>query len=112
MHNQSMVMQSFSELKLLEGGPVPVGRAGHAACCLNYGSPTPQLLISGGRDDYGTILSDSWILDVVSRRWWEVRHVKYTLKYNYPIAVVLRSMYCTCTCIIIVMLFLLSHDLL
>ena len=67
-------MQSFSELKLLEGGPVPVARAGHAACCLNYGSPTPQLLISGGKDNYGTILSDSWILDVVSRRWWEVRH--------------------------------------
>ena len=67
-------MQSFSELELLEGGPVPVGRGGHAACCLNYGSPTPQLLISGGRDDINTVLSDSWILDVVSRRWWEVRH--------------------------------------
>ena len=67
-------MQSFSELKLLEGGPVPMGRSGHAACCLNYGSPTPQLLISGGRDKNYAILSDSWILDVVSRRWWEVRH--------------------------------------
>ena len=48
----------------------------HAACCLNYGDDTPQLLITGGLDNGRNTLKDAWILDVNSEKWKEVREVE------------------------------------
>ena len=64
-------MQHWSKLDNV-GEPCPVGRADHAAVCLNYGEDQPQIFISGGKDDYYNALSDGWILDVQSGRWREV----------------------------------------
>ena len=50
-----------------------MGRAVHATVCLGYGGDQPQLLVTGGIDSDGNILSDAWLLDVESRRWREVR---------------------------------------
>ena len=47
-------------------------RAGHAACCLNYGEGRPQLLVTGGWGKNYTTLQDAWILDVNSGRWRRV----------------------------------------
>ncbi len=56
----------------VEGEPWPVGRSGHAACCLNYGEDHPQLLVHGGLYDNSTVLRDMWILDVNTGKWTEV----------------------------------------
>ena len=64
--------QKWTKLEKPEGAPWPVERAGHAACCLNYGEEHPQLLVTGGCDNNDTTLRDAWILDVKSGRWREV----------------------------------------
>ena len=64
--------QEWTKLERSIGAPWPVERAGHAACCLNYGEEHPQLLITGGGDTNDTTLQDAWILDVNSGRWREV----------------------------------------
>ena len=51
-----------------------MGRAGHAACCINYGEQHPQLLVTGGWDNDGKTLRDAWLLDVDSGTWKEVLH--------------------------------------
>ena len=51
-------------MQLKQSGPWPEGRAGHAACCLNYSQQYPQLLVSGGLDRQNRPLGDVWILDV------------------------------------------------
>ncbi len=56
----------------VEGGPWPVERSGHAACCLNYGQDHPQLLVHGGLDNDHKILGDMLILDVDTVKWTEV----------------------------------------
>ena len=65
-------MQHWSTLAHPEGEPWPVGRSGHAATCLSYGSQ-PQLLVTGGLDKDDKVLNDVWILDVQSGRWRKVR---------------------------------------
>ena len=49
----------------------PVERSAHAACCLGFGNEHPQLLISGGVNDFKT-LKDYWLFDMSSRSWKEV----------------------------------------
>ena len=64
-------VQHWTQLDIQEGESCPVGRNGHAAVSLGYGRDHPQLLITGG-DACRNVLSDSWILDLQSRRWREV----------------------------------------
>ncbi len=59
-------------MKPVQGEPWPVGRALHAACCLNYGQDHPQLLVYGGRDNDKKTLGDMWILDIDTDKWTEV----------------------------------------
>ncbi len=56
----------------VEGEPWPVGRSGHAACCLNYGQDHPQLLVHGGWANDLKTLGDMLILDVDTVKWTEV----------------------------------------
>ncbi len=61
-------------MKPVQGEPWPVERAGHAACCLNYGQDHPQLLVYGGGDNGNKPLAmgDMLILDVDTVKWSEV----------------------------------------
>ena len=59
-------------MKPVQGEPWPVGRAVHAACCLNYGQDHPQLLVYGGVDNGFKTVGDLWILDVDSVQWTAV----------------------------------------
>ena len=45
-----------------------VGRYSHAAVCLDYGGEKPLLLVTGGLDETGTVLSDMWLIEVFSGR--------------------------------------------
>ncbi len=54
------------------GGPWPKARSGHAACCINYGSDSPLLLVSGGLDGDGNTLKDAWLLNLNAGSWKEV----------------------------------------
>ena len=65
-------MQHWSKLEHPVGEPCPVGRARHAAVCLGYGEPYPQVLVTGGLSPDNNVLSDAWILDVQSGLWREV----------------------------------------
>ena len=56
----------------VQGEPWPFNRAGHAACCLNYGKEGPQVLISGGVSRFNSIYKDMWLLDVNSGKWKQV----------------------------------------
>ncbi len=56
----------------VRGGPWPVERAAHAACCLNYGQDHPQLLVHRGVSNDGNTLGDIWRLDLVTGKWTEV----------------------------------------
>ena len=60
-------------MKPVQGEPWPVERAGHAACCLNYGQDHPQLLVYGGLGEDNEPLGDMWLLDVDTVKWAEVR---------------------------------------
>ena len=52
----------------------PEERSYHAACCLNYDQKNPQLLVIGGENKDATeTLGDTWILDVKSGKWRQVR---------------------------------------
>ncbi len=59
-------------MKPVQGEPWPVGRYGHAACCLNYDQDHPQLLVYGGLDNGNKLLGDMWMLDVDTVQWAEV----------------------------------------
>ena len=65
-------VQHWRKLEHPVGEPCPVERSRHAAVCLGYGEPHPQLLVTGGLDADNRVLSDAWILDVQSRHWREV----------------------------------------
>ena len=67
------VLQNWTKIEPGVGEPWPVGRCGHAACCLDHGGDHPQLLISGGLDNDEKALSCSWLFDVTSRKWKKVR---------------------------------------
>ena len=64
-------MQEWRKLDCHE--PCPVERTYHAAVCIGYGGEHPQLLAIGGRGENLTVLSDCWMLDIVSGNWREVR---------------------------------------
>jgi hypothetical protein len=51
-----------------------VRRGGHAAVLLDYCGDHPQLFVTGGMGADRKVLSDSWILDMHSGRWREVRY--------------------------------------
>ncbi|XP_064393790.1 uncharacterized protein LOC135341208 [Halichondria panicea] len=61
-----------TKVKPVQGEPWPVGRAGHAACCLNYGQDHPQLLVYGGLGNGSKALGDMWTLNVDAVKWTEV----------------------------------------
>ena len=65
-------MQHWSKLEHPVGEPCPVGRSLHAAVCLGYGEPRPQVLVTGGLGAGMKVLSDAWILDMQSGHWREV----------------------------------------
>ena len=67
-----ITLQSWSKLNKSGGGPWPEERAGHEACCLNYGQQFPQLLVTGGLDRQSRPLGDVWTLDVERGKWREV----------------------------------------
>ena len=50
-----------------------MGRQGHACVILGYDGDHPQLLVTGGVDGNHTVLKDTWILDLHSWKWREVR---------------------------------------
>ena len=56
-----------------EGEPWPAGRSRHAACCLGYAGDYIHLLISGGIDQDDKILNDTWLFNLLSKNWKEVR---------------------------------------
>ena len=64
-------MQEWSKLDC--HGPYPVGRYHHAAVCLDYGKEHPMLFVTGGFDQKGKVLSDCWMLNIVSGNWTKVR---------------------------------------
>ena len=66
-------MQEITKIESVQGEPWPVGRLGHAACCLNHGEGHPKLLVSGGVDKENKVLGDMWVLDIDSCKWTEVR---------------------------------------
>ena len=67
-----LFMQHFSKMDT-QGESCPKGRSLHGAVCLGYGGDHPQLLVTGGRTNRSSVLSDMWLLDVQSGRWREVR---------------------------------------
>ena len=60
-------------MERVQGEPWPLGRFGHAACCLNYGEAHPKLLVSGGVNQELEVMGDIWILDVDSGKWTQVK---------------------------------------
>ena len=70
---QRITLQSWSKLNRSGGGPCLEERAGHAACCLNYGQQFPQLLVIGGVDRQGRPLGGVWVLDIERGKWRKVR---------------------------------------
>ena len=52
----------------------PKIRGHHAACCLDFNTMNPQLLISGGRIKKHDMPSkDIWILNLATQKWKQVR---------------------------------------
>jgi len=45
-----------------------MGRYNHAAVCLEYEREKALLLVSGGVDAAGTVLSDTWLIEIYSGR--------------------------------------------
>ena len=74
----------------LPGLPWPVRRSRHAACCLNYGEDHPKVLLSGGLNEYNSVLGDLWIVDINSGKWTEVRMMAATSSVN-------KTVYCNPT---------------
>ena len=58
-----LLLQVNTKLQRQEGSgePWPVGREGHAACCLDFGSKHPCLLVIGGIDKDGVTLKDACV---------------------------------------------------
>ena len=44
----------------------------HAACCLDFNTKSPQLLISGGRIKHELPPKDIWILNLPAQEWNQV----------------------------------------
>ena len=49
-----------------------MARLYHTAVCLHYGKDSPQVLITGGLGHGRKVLSDIWVLDVLSGSFKEV----------------------------------------
>ena len=49
-----------------------MARSDHASVCLGYDGDHPQIVVIGGLGGGNKVLSDMWLLDVVSGRWREV----------------------------------------
>ena len=64
--------QECTKLEPVAGQPLPLPRSQHAACCLNFGSDRPQVLVVGGRDSSNRVLRDAWLFDVHSCHWRQV----------------------------------------
>ena len=67
-----LLLQIITKLERQEREPWPVERAGHAACCLGFGSQHPHLLVTGGLGNDDKTLRDAWLFDVTNRSWKEV----------------------------------------
>ena len=53
--------------------PWPEGRECHASCCIGLGTDRPQMLVSGGKNQYDIAMKfDMWMLDVKSFTWKKV----------------------------------------
>lgn len=65
-------MQVITKLSGQVGEPWPDMRAGHAACCLGFGSYHPHLLVTGGLDNNKKTLGDAWLFDMINKRWKKV----------------------------------------
>ncbi len=50
-----------------------MGRSDHASVVIGYGGDHPQILVHGGVDNDKKVLNDTWMLDLLSWRWREVR---------------------------------------
>ena len=74
------MFQHWRELDKEEGELWPVGRGRHAATCLGVGDD-PELLVTGGTDEKDKVLSDSWILNLQTGRWREVKLYSQTLMH-------------------------------
>ena len=61
-----------------------MGRSAHTAVCLGPGDH-PQVLMYGGLDNNGKVLSDMWMLDVHSGRWREVCMVPTVLSFGLTV---------------------------
>ena len=77
-----------------EGEPWPPGRCNHAACCLGYAGDHIHLLVTGGVDRDNKLLNDTWLFNMSSKKWREVRHNSYydtkftmTVLYNEHIII-------------------------
>ena len=57
-----------------EDEPWPAGRSGHAACCLGYAGDHIHLLVTGGVGRDNKLLNDTWLFNMSSKKWKEVRH--------------------------------------
>ena len=62
----------MTKVEPVQGDPWPVGRASHAACCLNYSEDHPKLMVYGGLDADLKVLGDLWLLDIDTGKWTEV----------------------------------------
>ena len=71
-------MVEVTKVEQVQGDPWPVGRTAHAACCLNYNSNNPKVLVTGGVDEHDKVLGDMWILDFNTGMWTEVRMLVYS----------------------------------
>ena len=65
-----------------EGEPWPVGRSGHAACCLGYGGDHIHLLVTGGIGRDNKLLNDIWLFNPSLKKSKEVRHLSMIILYD------------------------------
>ena len=78
-------IQIISKLEREEGEPWPSGRSFHAACCLDFGSQHPHLLVTGGLNNDNKILEDAWLFDVNNGKWKEVSGIILFLYQHYSV---------------------------
>ena len=55
-----------------DGGKCPQGRFNHAACCLEFNSKCPILVVSGGENMNKETLCDTWMFSLASKTWNQV----------------------------------------
>ena len=60
-----------------EGEPWPAVRSAHAACYLGYAGDHINLPVTGGIGRGDEALNDTWLFNMSSKKWKEVRHNYY-----------------------------------